>query len=428
MTSSSSSSSSIVDLTVGIPRDCITCDGPGCDRPNPTKRCSRCRMAYYCSATCQKKHWSIGDHKPYCFPLEMMIRKTNEDQAEGPPLDRSLLQPTAAADATECPICLERPPREPVTLKKCQHTYCTVCLVEWQRQLLRSVNGGGAHRPPFPCPMCRQDVEDVEQSLMEHAALLAGEANMRKSLDDTARQSLRQEALDCLDRLLMASSNASVQAYVYKAQILVDMGLGREAIRCIEDLLTENEKRQNHPLLRLIQQQEEAEARGDYDESDRLAEESVQYFDAHGNTIPTRLHPQSMFGVYTLKSRAHEVVEEWDGALRANDKAFLLLKQPDDAPAVELRKLFMGTARCAYMAKQYEKSIAASEMAIEMNRHFDEVHKYMALSLKELGKLDEAIATMNRAVLYEAPWKPEIGQQALQLYRELVAERDAAQD
>jgi tetratricopeptide (TPR) repeat protein len=261
--------------------------------------------------------------------------------------------------------------------------------------------------------MCRQDVEDVEQSLMEHAALLAGEANMRKSLDDAARQSLRQEALDCLDRLLMAP-NASVQA------------MGREAIRCIDDLLIENEKRMNHPLLRLIQQQEEAEARGDYDESDRLAEESVQYYNEHG-TAPTRLHPQSMFGVYTLKSRAFEVVEEWDGALRANDKAFLLLKQPDDAPAVELRKLFMGTARCAYMAKQYEKSIASSEMAIEMNRHFDGVHKYMALSLKELGKLDEAIATMNRAVLYEAPWKPEIGRQALQLYHELVAERDAAQ-
>jgi tetratricopeptide (TPR) repeat protein len=352
----------------------------------------------------------------------MMIRKTNEDQA-GPPLDRSLLQPTPAADATECPICLERPPREPVTLKQCQHTYCTVCLVEWQQQLRRAKVGA---RPPFPCPMCRQDVEDVEQSMMEHAALLAGEANMRKSLDDVARRSLRQEALDCLDRLLMAP-NASVQAYVYKAQILVDMDMGREAIRCIDDLLIENEKRMNHPLLRLIQQQEEAEARGDYDESDRLAEESVQYYNDHG-TAPTRLHPQSMFGVYTLKSRACEVVEEWEGALRANDKAFLLLKQPDDAPAVELRKLFMGTARCAYMAKQYEKSIASSEMAIEMNRHFDGVHKYMALSLKELGKLDEAIDTMNRAVLYEAPWKPEIGRQALQLYRELVAERDAAQN
>jgi tetratricopeptide (TPR) repeat protein len=411
-------SSSIVDVTVGIPRDCITCDGPGCDRPGPMKRCARCRATYYCSVACQKSDWVNGGHKPYCFPNEMMYQKSREDQA-GPPLDRSLLQPSAVPD-TECPICLDTT-RQPVTLKQCQHTFCTSCLVEWQKQL-RHFNYA---KPPFPCPLCRTDVEDVEQGLMKHAALLAGEANMRKSLDEEARHNLRKEALDCLDRLLVAlQPNASVQAYCYKAQILVELGMGREAIQCIEELMTENEKRKNHPLLLLIQQQEQAEANGDYDENERLQEACMKYYSEHGNP-PTRLHQQSMFGIHMLKSRAYQVMEEWHSAMRAYCQTLRLLDQPTDAPAAEQRKLCMSLAHCAYMAKDYERSIASSEMAIEMNRHFDEVHKYKALSLKALGKLDEAIVTMNRAVLYEATFG---GQKALQLYRELVAERAAVQE
>jgi MYND finger/Zinc finger, C3HC4 type (RING finger) len=245
--------SSIVDETVGIPRDCITCDGPGCDRPGPTKRCARCRATYYCSAACQKRDWANG-HKPSCFPVEMVARKWREDQA-GPPLDRSLVQLSTIPD-TECPICLETT-RQPVTLRQCEHTFCTSCLVDWQKQL-RSFTYA---KPHYPCPLCRTDDEDVEQCLMEDAALLAGQANMRKSLDDKARRNLRKEALDCLDRLLIAfQSNACVQAYIYKTQILVELGMGREAIQCIQELMTENDKRMNRPLAVLIRQQKQAEA------------------------------------------------------------------------------------------------------------------------------------------------------------------------
>jgi hypothetical protein len=55
------------------------------------------------------------------------------------------------------------------------------------------------------------------------------------------------------------------------------------------------------------------------------------------------------------------------------------------------------------------------------------VYKHKALALKAVGRLDEAIETMNRAVLYETPWKPQIVEKALKLYRDLIAERDAKQ-
>ena len=35
-----------------------------CQKPNATKRCSRCNIVWYCSPECQKKDWKT--HKPVC--------------------------------------------------------------------------------------------------------------------------------------------------------------------------------------------------------------------------------------------------------------------------------------------------------------------------------------------------------------------------
>jgi hypothetical protein len=52
-----------------------TCSAAGCevvevlkgDKESNFKRCSRCRVARYCSAACQKRDWK--DHKKYCQPI-----------------------------------------------------------------------------------------------------------------------------------------------------------------------------------------------------------------------------------------------------------------------------------------------------------------------------------------------------------------------
>lgn len=61
-----------------------TCQGPGCsrtafdvfkdknaakDRLRSLMKCSRCRVAQYCSPECQKSHWKEG-HKNECVPVE----------------------------------------------------------------------------------------------------------------------------------------------------------------------------------------------------------------------------------------------------------------------------------------------------------------------------------------------------------------------
>lgn len=407
--------SSFIDLTQGIPRECITCDGPTCENRAPTKRCSRCRTEYYCSIKCQRARWD--EHRPYCVPLEQMIQASDDSV----PLDPSIFEKsTVGSDQDhECPICYSQPMDQPVQLKSCRHSFCTRCLVEWQKKARFQSNTVGAS----PCPLCRQDAENIETTLLEQSHMLASEANMRKSLDEAQRTELREKAIECTDKLLSAP-NAHYQAYATKAEILIELGRGKDALDCLDEMIAENKRNMDHPMIKMIQQKEEAEARGDYDESQRLEDACVQLYESEG-TIPMRLNLKQKFHLYLSKSKAFQTMEDWENAARCYSSAMMTINEPDEVSPIEMRKAFMGMARCAYMVGEYERSIAASNMALEMNRHFDEVHKYKALSFRALGQLDEAIETMNRAVLYETPWKPENIKVALKLYHELIEERAA---
>eukprot|EP01032_Pedospumella_encystans_P011224 gene11224-13063_t len=54
---------------------------------------------------------------------------------------------------------------------------------------------------------------------------------------------------------------------------------------------------------------------------------------------------------------------------------------------------------------------------------YHNVHRYMALSQRALGQLDEAVLTMRRAVRYEEPWHEEHTQRCQELLNELLAEQ-----
>lgn len=89
---------------------------------------------------------------------------------------------------------------------------------------------------------------------------------------------------------------------------------------------------------------------------------------------------------------------------------------------VAVRRNLKGLTKCNYELGQYDSCIGASEALLKMNRQFPGVRKYMALALKAQGKLDEAIRTMQRAVLYETPFNDENKDLVWKLYKELCAE------
>lgn len=71
--------------------------------------------------------------------------------------------------------------------------------------------------------------------------------------------------------------------------------------------------------------------------------------------------------------------------------------------------------------QDYDCAIYAEDLAVHMNRHFADVHEYIAKAHKAKGNVTEAIKTMQRAVLYETPWDIENVQKQLMLLEEITA-------
>jgi tetratricopeptide (TPR) repeat protein len=72
-----------------------------------------------------------------------------------------------------------------------------------------------------------------------------------------------------------------------------------------------------------------------------------------------------------------------------------------------IRNFYQNLSRCFYHIGDYKMSIQMGDAAVTMNRHYDGVYKYIALSYKGMEYLDAAIATMRKAKRYETPWDKE---------------------
>ena len=102
-----------------------------------------------------------------------------------------------------------------------------------------------------------------------------------------------------------------------------------------------------------------------------------------------------------LHAEYFQYEENWEGALEIYKSLYMEMEYKSPP---EQRQVIMGISRCFYEMKAYDQAIGVGESAIIMNRHFPEVHKYVALAHKEKGDIETAIATMTKAVLYETPW------------------------
>ena len=98
----------------------------------------------------------------------------------------------------------------------------------------------------------------------------------------------------------------------------------------------------------------------------------------------------------------HQADGQWDIAVEVYKE--LLMRDQESATPPQWRQVWMGFSRCFYEMGVYDKAIHSGMAALDMNRHFPQAHKYVALSQKACGDYDAAKATMTRAVLYEAPW------------------------
>jgi hypothetical protein len=115
----------------------------------------------------------------------------------------------------------------------------------------------------------------------------------------------------------------------------------------------------------------------------------------------------------------HQADGEWERAIEIYQTILMMDgDHRENATSSQWRQVWMGLSHCTYELGQYEKSIHSGTMAIEMNRHFPHIHKYVALSHLASGNRALAIKTLKHAVLYEAPWSDE----TVRLNKELLCE------
>jgi hypothetical protein len=125
------------------------------------KHCSRCRLVFYCSRSCQKADWKA--HQPRCNAtvkkLTAQLERANisgsirsKASAKGGGLGANGATKEISDDEEECPICYEplADPLSPCPLQPA-HRCCRSC-VEQMRE----------HRLPA-CPLCRTPMQDADE-------------------------------------------------------------------------------------------------------------------------------------------------------------------------------------------------------------------------------------------------------------------------
>ncbi len=131
-----------------------------------------------------------------------------------------------------------------------------------------------------------------------------------------------------------------------------------------------------------------------------------------GQAMATQLSGRRSLDILLLQAEyLHQANRNWEQALDIYRSIMMASYEEEDhtdmATPSQWRQVYMGFSRCFFEMKLYDKCISAGTAALEMNRHFPQVHKYIALAHDKKGNHAEARKLMKQAVLYEAPWCDE---------------------
>mmetsp|Transcript_33996 Transcript_33996/g.39401 ORF Transcript_33996/g.39401 Transcript_33996/m.39401 type:complete len:202 (-) Transcript_33996:137-742(-) len=114
----------------------------------------------------------------------------------------------------------------------------------------------------------------------------------------------------------------------------------------------------------------------------------------------------------------HQADGEWEMAMALYKE--LLMREQESGTPPQWRQVWIGFSRCFYEIGEYDKDLASGTAALEMNRHFPQAHKYVALAQNAIGDHALATKTMKNAVQYEAPWNDKNSEINKDLLREIT--------
>jgi len=327
---------------------------------------------------------------------------------------------------TCCFICLSEPMVDPFILPKCGHAFCFSCLQSWQGFANTNNFANGPEKEQPKCPACREEAPDIVKSIHETAILYAARAhNDDLNEDEQKRYSeLALEELDKVDPEAAMDPRQKLQQLFTRAEILQQLKRpteGFEALKEAEAIHLEGTENLQQ-MRRLLDSYEEASNQGRFDEAELIHSEMEEKRESGLNIASLG----NAYDLYLNMAQCKEEMGDYNAALdiykvevyAPMDESWASGQKYASSPPQQ-RKMLMGMSKCFYHIGKYELAIDVGESAIEMNRYFPQVHKYVALSQKASGNLSGALRTMGRAVNYETPWDEANRKLVLEMYESI---------
>jgi tetratricopeptide (TPR) repeat protein len=407
----------------------IKCDN-GCGYQGPSKRCARCKCVFYCSVDCQRQHWN-REHKKECIPTQKRIPII-------PLMNETLVTPLNS----ECGICLEEPIKQPVVLPACRHAFCFPCLKSWQGDSKKSSQDklwemlGQTDKVTKVCPTCRKDIgKSVSQDALLKAHMYQTQARLLpRSADGVDRMELLQMALSECKRILDADPN-DLDALTVRVSALVQFDAA-EAVKAAKQLLRVNEV----ALEKMNRLQERAAQVTAVLESGNTALARAMCDDlmSHYNNVepfPVCLgdKPSDVFDIRIMLAKAYENLNQWYHGLREYYEMLDWYGEntfDEKNEAQRMRKLMIGFARCSLETGDIDEAHRVSQHVLSEVRHLQGVHVLFAKVQRACAHagnkfsitMADAVETMYRGVIYEAPWDEDNREANREFLQELLNE------
>lgn len=423
------------DELIAACKEYILCDA--CGKGNPQNRCSRCHTVFYCDRDCQTGHWAA--HKPNCTDInEMRAKMAGLGKHDAPKIepDKHVIEKVLQDNPT-CGICLEEDMENPMVLVGCHHCFCFGCIRNWidyqgkmptQEEAEESGYAIGPRSDPVAnCPLCRKEMPNVSNALMQSAAnhMAAAKQIATTSTSDLESQERCQKALADIEKIENSGNNTSnsntcniaVNAGMIRTEIYIlakDYEAALETAQTVAtklEIAVQNKKKIDELMNRADSlrhdERNDDEVEGILDQVQHILETS------EGQIVPSA-HVDVCLRIIEIQM----LQEDWPSAKLAIQE--LMRRYPDqsDMTPQQTREVFTRMSRCAYELEAYDNAISLGEGAIQMNRFYPGCHKYVALAYKATGDLEKAQRVAAEAVVYETPWDDSNRIQVREFYRE----------
>ena len=380
-----------------------------CNKPRAFSRCTKCNTVYYCSVTCQRAAYRA--HKRECEAFYASCVRIREDRLRIIARAAKLEEETATQ---ECAICLNPLGGEskdassldmaPV-MTECGHVFCMHCI---RGHTMKSLDETRTDDPEYliACPLCCQDATDVAllpQLLYKNAAEFARLAYASRR---EGRPPSEINRYCTLARREMAKM--SVGGYWNKSHLQQPI---------IQQLMVELSELEGSYAVAveqgtaLLQSMEKVEP--------KTLESTLTQMDCSSVIVNSLMALQQFAEAIThLNENTIKYMVDCYTHLEAEVNGM----QMGSRFAVLHRQFYHDLSRCLYEVGAYDRSIRAAEVAIESNRHFENVYEYLVKSYQAMNDLPTAIVMMKRATRYDSPWDKERQQMLRGRLREMEME------